>query len=53
MTEIEELRAKYEEARHVIQMILEADALRGHAYETDDEPSIYDMCRHVLGKGDK
>ena len=44
-----ELRQKVEEMREVIRIILEADALRSHAFEGwDDEPSIYDMCKAAL-----
>lgn len=44
-----ELRAKVEELRDVISLILECDALREHAYERgDDDASIYELCKHAL-----
>ena len=43
--------AERDGALECIRLILEADCLRDHAYERgDDEESIYEMCRRVLGK---
>ena len=44
-----ELRNKLEEMRGVIQIILEADALKSHAYDRgDDDASIYELCKASL-----
>ena len=50
-----ELRNKLEEMRDVIQIILEADALKSHAYDRgDDDASIYELCKAALKfSGDK
>jgi len=40
-----------DEALAVIRLILEADCLRSHAFERgDDDASVYDLCRQLLGK---
>jgi hypothetical protein len=44
-----ELRSKLTEMRNVIKLILEADALRPHAFDRgDDDASIYELCKHCL-----
>lgn len=44
-----ELRSKLDDMRKVIQIILEADALRPHAFDRgDDDASIYEMCKAAL-----
>jgi len=40
--------AKVDELKSLIKLILEADALREHAYDAgDDDASIYDLCKHL------
>jgi hypothetical protein len=47
-------RRRYEEARDAIRLVLEADALREHAYDCgDDDFSIYDLCKKVLRENDE
>ena len=42
------LREKLEEMRSIIKVILEADCLKSHAFESDDDLSIYDLCKSAL-----
>jgi len=41
--------AKVDELKSLIKLILEADALREHAYDTGSifNASIYDLCKHL------
>jgi len=44
-----ELRAKVEEMRQVLKLIIEADCLRPHAFERgDDDASVYELCKAAL-----
>jgi hypothetical protein len=44
-----ELREKLKEMRSVIKVILEADCLKSHAFESDgDDLSVYDLCKSAL-----
>src|SRR5574343_350131 len=45
---VRELEAKLERAREALHVILQADALKPHAYEADPPPAIYDMVKAAL-----
>lgn len=46
-----EALAELDEAKAAIRLVLEADCLKSHAFERgDDDASVYDLCKSVVGK---
>ena len=40
---------RVDELKEIISLILQADALREHAFERgDDDASIYELCKHAV-----